>query len=104
MKTQARMARDAGTLLLSRLAEGAISFAFSAWTVRLVSKEELSLWPVLGLLAGFSASLAGLGLPMAGVRLIPAHLAKGERKRLRAYCAPAWHCTRAFCLPFASCW
>jgi len=80
MNTKARMARDAGTLLLSRLAEGVISFVFSAWTVRLVSKEELSLWPVLGLLAGFSASLAGLGLPMAGVRLIPAHLARGERK------------------------
>ena len=80
MSTGTRMARDAGMLLASRITAGAIAVFFSAWTVRLVTKEELSLWPVLGVTAGIAEAVAGFGLPMASVRLVPAHLARGEHE------------------------
>jgi len=80
----ARILRDATKLFSAQLANGAIALVFSAWLVRTISREELALYPILGLCVGFVASVSGLGLSMAQQRLIPERMAAGNEAEARA--------------------
>lgn len=80
----ARILRDATKLFSAQLANGAIALVFSAWLVRTISREELALYPILGLCVGFVASVSGLGLSMAQQRLIPERIAAGNEAEARA--------------------
>lgn len=79
----ARILRDATKLFGSQLAVGAVAIVFSAWLVRALSKEELALYPVLGLCVGFVMAVSGFGMGMSQQRLIPERMASGREEEAR---------------------
>jgi len=85
MRTEsARILRDASKLFGAQLTNGAVALVFSAWLIRSISREELALYPIFGLCAGFVASISNLGLTMAQQRLIPERMAAGNESEARA--------------------
>lgn len=91
--------RRAGTLAFAIQVAGAgFTYVQQVLLARLLGASAFGLYCYVWLGATLAALLAGLGLPAASLRFVPAYLAAGEQGRVRAFRRTAWRLSCATAL------
>ena len=79
MQNTVKVLRDSTKVFTSQFAVLVYSLAISIYLVRTLSKIELSILPVVGLLTGICETLAGLGMVTSCIRLVPKLLFENKK-------------------------
>lgn len=98
------LVRRGGTIVFAVQVAGAgVAYAQQVVLARVLGAGDYGTYTYLYLYAGFAALLAGLGLPAASIRFLPAYRAAAEHGRVSAFVRRATRVTYATALTGAAC-
>ncbi len=80
-------------MFLVQVAGAGLAYLQQVLLARLLGASGYGVYTYIYLYAGFAALLAGLGLPAASVRFLPAYRVKAEAARMRAFASSALRLT-----------